>query len=313
MNRQKYDVVMPLALKDVGNVIKNSTSWFQYLPIKQLVVIGNEKVQDGINGVDGNIRFIMENELLGIDSIQNIMRKAAPNEIREDAVKRSGWYLQQFLKMLYAYVCEDDYYMVWDSDTVPLVPIVMTHHGKPIFHMKEEYYQSYFNTMGKILPGLGKREKKSFISEHMLIQCDIMKKMIEEIESNKDVQGTRSYEKILYSIEKDMLSHSGFSEFETYGTYTDIRFPDLYEKSLYQSLRDGSKYFVSEAFGEKEAAWIKKKYQAVSFDHSDVLLPEHVFFTISLLQKMFKFDDMAAFFSFMRNKKNEFKKILGKL
>ncbi|MDE7183469.1 MAG: hypothetical protein K2O40_03120 [Lachnospiraceae bacterium] len=313
MDSQIYDVIMPLALKDMDTVMKNSGSWFRFLPIKHLIIIGNAEVQKhlaNMDSMDGKIRFIDEGELLEIGTVRDIMCKAAPETIREDAVRRAGWYLQQFLKMLYAYICEDEYYMTWDSDTVPLVPIEMMHQGRPVFHMKEEYYPAYFNTMGRILPGMGKRVRQSFISEHMLIRSDIMKEMIEEIERQNISEGRKFYETILYAVDKDMLPHSGFSEFETYGTYTDSRYPDLYEKIPYRSLRDGSRYFVLDQFGSREAEWLKGIYQAVSFEKGDVLLPEHRFFNVGLLQSLFGFDEMAAFFMNLREQKKRMKKAL---
>lgn len=314
MNSQTYDVVMPLALKDIDTVRKNSDSWFRFLPVKRLVIIGSAAVQDALAKMDSiqhdKVLFIEEGELLEIGIIQEIMRRAAPESVRESAVSRAGWYLQQFLKMLYVYRCEDEYYMVWDSDTVPLVPIKMMHQGHPVFHMKEEYYPSYFHTMERILPGIGKREQRSFISEHMLIHCEIMRKMIEEIEAENYGRGVRFYEAVLSAVDIEMLPHSGFSEFETYGTYTDIRYPNLYEKIAYSSLRDGSRYFTLDQFGCREAAWLRGTYQAVSFEKSDVLLPEHRFFSVGILQRLFGFDEMAAFFMKLREQKNRVKKAL---
>lgn len=314
MDSQIYDVIMPLALKDMDTVMINSGSWFQFLPIKQLIIIGNTEVQkhlEKMDSTDGKIRFIDENELLEIGTVWDIMGRAAPEAIREDAVRRAGWYLQQFLKMMYAYICEDEYYMIWDSDTVPLVPIEMIHQGRPVFHMKEEYYPAYFNTMGRILPGMGKRVRQSFISEHMLIRRDIMKEMIREIERQNLSEGGKFYEAILYAVDKDMLPHSGFSEFETYGTYTDSRYPGLYEKISYKSLRDGGRYFALDQFSSREADWLRGIYQAVSFEKSDVLLPEHRFFKVSVLQSLFGFDEMAAFFMNLREQKNRMKKALN--
>ncbi|MEI3192244.1 MAG: DUF6492 family protein [Lachnospiraceae bacterium] len=62
---------------------------------------------------------------------------------RTGKASRSGWYFQQFLKFGYAQVCEDEYYIVWDSDTVPLHPISHFQDGKPVFTKKEEMEPPY--------------------------------------------------------------------------------------------------------------------------------------------------------------------------
>ena len=50
-----------------------------------------------------------------------------------------GWYFQQFLKMAFALsdFCDTEYYLSWDSDTIPLRKIdFFNKAGKPYFTMK---------------------------------------------------------------------------------------------------------------------------------------------------------------------------------
>lgn len=87
----------------------------------------------------------------------------------------TGWYYQQFLKMQYARMCKDKYYMVWDGDTIPCRRFSMfSEDGKPYLDLKHEYHGEYFNTLAKLIPDLHKCIGKSFISEHMLMRCDLM-------------------------------------------------------------------------------------------------------------------------------------------
>ena len=76
---------------------------------------------------------------------------------------RIGWYFQQFLKMGFANskYC-NEYYLSWDSDTLPLSRITFFEEEHPIFTMKKEYHKPYFNTMYKLL-GLKKTVGFSFI------------------------------------------------------------------------------------------------------------------------------------------------------
>ncbi len=77
-----------------------------------------------------------------------------------------GWYYQQFLKMKYSVICEDEYYMTWDGDTVPCKCFSMFN-ASGDFDMKHEYHEEYFITLENILPGIKKVTEKSFISKHM--------------------------------------------------------------------------------------------------------------------------------------------------
>ena len=294
---------MPIAAKDVEIMTYGLPNFFEFLPIKKLVIIGNNEVHIKIQSIINryNIEFLLEDELLSLDAVKKEMNRVCNNDLY--AVKRSGWYLQQFIKMMYAFICEDEYYLVWDSDTFPLRKVCMMDGTKPIFHMKNEYYSSYFDTMSRIIPNLGKLEKRSFIAEHMLISTDIMKKLICEIEMNDNLDGKRFYQKILSAIDKSMLSHSGFSEFETYGNYCEMRFPDLYEKRDWMSLREGSKYFLLSNFNKSEEKWIAKEYMAISFEHGMLMKKEAPIYHCLLVQALFSFNKLTSIFEKIRNLK----------
>ena len=101
----------------------------------------------------------------------------------------AGWYYQQFLKLQYARVCQDKYYMSWDGDTVPCKDFSMFgDDGRPYFDLKHEFHEEYFTTMNKLLPNLNKTIDKSFISEHMIFDCHYVIKMLEDIEKNAAVK-----------------------------------------------------------------------------------------------------------------------------
>ena len=103
--------------------------------------------------------------------------------------------------------------------------------GKTLFNLKEEYNKPYFNTMNKLLDiKNSKVVKGSFISEHMLFSKEIVLELLDRIESNKKIDGEYFFEKILFSINKNDLNKSGFSEYETYGEILFIIIS--YEKNL---------------------------------------------------------------------------------
>jgi hypothetical protein len=178
--------------------------------------------------------IIDENELvegLTYDTIRKTLVKHNSNQ-------RVGWYFQQFLKMGFAlskYV-ENDYYLSWDSDTLPLKPIEMFDYDEhPFFTMKSEYHQPYFNSLNRLL-GIGKTNKKSYIAEHMLFNKNIMKELLYTIEKS-NISGERWYEKIINSM--DFNEPCGFSEFETYGTFCLHNYPSLYRERELSCFRYG--------------------------------------------------------------------------
>ena len=97
---------------------------------------------------------------------------------------RFGWYYQQFLKMEFARSrYAKDYYLIWDSDTIPLNRLSFFTSNKMIFTPKTEYHEPYFRTM-QALVGYDKATDYSFIAEHMLVSVSIMKELIRKMETS---------------------------------------------------------------------------------------------------------------------------------
>ena len=63
--------------------------------------------------------------------------------------------------------------------------------------------------------------------------------MINRISHNKKLIGNTWYEKIINCIDPKYLYHTGFSEFETYGSFVKVHYKQVYSKRLWKSLRQG--------------------------------------------------------------------------
>ena len=153
--------------------------------------------------------------------------------------ERAGWYFQQFLKMnISRHPLISKYYLIWDSDTVMLKKInFFDKSNKLIINTSKEFHKPYFQTIRNF--GLLKTNNFSFISEHMLVNKEIMSNLISLIEK----ANTKNYSwiKTLISyINKDHLNEtgSGFSEFETYGTYLSKYHPDSFVTKKLKSCRN---------------------------------------------------------------------------
>jgi hypothetical protein len=174
--------------------------------------------------------------------------------------------------MNYCRLCHNKYYLIWDSDTIPIKEVNMfSNDGKPFFDVKTEYHRPYFITLKKIFPELGKKNKFSFISEHMIINTNLMKNMIKRITFNKNLIGNTWYEKIINCINIKDLPFSGFSEFETYGTFVKEYYKQIYDIRHWKSFRLRKRHrklfhFNSSRITENDIKNIFKKYNAISFE-----------------------------------------------
>ena len=227
---------------------------------RKIVIISSAELR---NEIPSDIVFIDENDLvegMTLNRVRIALKNAGGN------LRYAGWYLQQFLKLGFSRVCPDPYYLVWDADTLPLTPISFfdENSGLPVFNLKREYLEPYFSTMSNLLH-LKKERPESFISEHMLIDTIICKQMLTEIENNDQINGTTFWEKCIFGSD---FSHSeqAFSEYETYGTYVEAKYPNKYKTRKLKSFRPGSD-FLGDNPAREILDWVAKDFETVSFEH----------------------------------------------
>lgn len=165
-------------------------------------------------------------------------------EKRYSDKNRAGWYYQQFLKIQLCNFVDSSNYLIWDSDTVPLRKIDFFEDDKILFHTSSEKHKPYFDTLNRLL-GLGKTNPKSFITEHLMVYRPEMIKLIETIQKQNPNQQWPFT--ILDAVDNENLSKSGFSEYETYGTYAIQASADLYkirtEVQQLKTYRHGTRLF----------------------------------------------------------------------
>ena len=238
--------------------------------IKFVGSVGVKEVVSADSELEASTSFIAEDEIIPFDNVHQYLADHMKEILAGRELPRgiTGWYYQQFLKMQYARICKDEYYMVWDGDTIPCRNINMFKQetGQPYFDLKHEYHPEYFETMGKVLPGCSKVIEQSFISEHMIINSQIMRDMIAEIESNENLPGNEFWEKIISAIPAEKIQDSSFSEFETYGTYVALRHMGLYKLREWHSFRQGGTFFSVDTITERDFNWLSKDFDAISFE-----------------------------------------------
>lgn len=280
INVNPYDVVMVIKATDWPTAKLNLKYIRENLNPKRIVVISSSKIREYLTRED-NVVYINEDRLYPGLSFAGVRQVFQNMGLANAPV---GWFLQQFLKFAYAYVCEDEYYLTWDADTLPLRKINMfDDEGRPCFDMKPEYIEPYFNTINNLF-GMQKVEEESFIAEHMLFDKKIVQELISSIENNTDLQGKVFYEKIICSTDFSK-QFTSFSEFETYGTYCEYFYPDKYTKRHINTFRSG-KMFLGEAPSESVLQWVAKEKDTISFE-----VPQRVIESSYKLSRQKKFRD----------------------
>ncbi len=198
-----------------------------------------------LNGISsGIIKWIDEDGMYPGLTFASVKEELASILGFEPARNRTGWYFQQFLKIAYAFNEDEDEYFQLDADVLLLRPLPLYDGDIPCFFVRKEYNKTYFETMDKLLH-IEKQIPLSFISETMLFKTEIMREIIKTIGENEDVYGDSFWKKILHAIPHDMVNGPGFSEYETYGTYTMTRYPGTYKIKEIPSLRSGKRILGS--------------------------------------------------------------------
>lgn len=279
--RQQFSTLIITKPDDFKRLANHYKRLINNLPSNKIILISSEPVIKYIeeSGLSDYIEYIDENTILPFNTVHKVLEKHMTELLLGEDLPRgaTGWYYQQFLKMLYAYHCPDEYYMVWDGDTIPCAPFSMFQEesGLPYLDLKNEYHEEYFSTIEKILPGMKKCIRKSFISEHMLFNCELMKQLIKTIESNSFIEGESFWEKILHAIPPMKVANASFSEFETYGTFVCFTNPSLYKLREWHSFRLGAEFFDPETICDRDFEWLGKDFQAISFEKNQFVRPDN--------------------------------------
>jgi hypothetical protein len=194
-------------------------------------------------GLGRTVEVIDENTLLeGFD------REAFQSRPIPYFPRSFGWYLQQFLKIEYCRQSEAHHCLVWDADTVPLLPFeFLDADGRMFLATAKEFHTPYFYTI-EALFGTPASSKTSFISQHMFVDCSSMRSMCRLIEERNAVaHWTDALGRIL---EKHPDRANLFSEYETYANYMLLFEPDKVAKRALRWSR-----------GESRATWAVPRKQ----------------------------------------------------
>lgn len=237
----KYNVIIPVIYRDYSFLKTTIRYVLMNLSPQKIYIITDLRFKRFLpkEVLEERRCFVIDEDVI-IDNMTNKQLRDMFSRLGRTKTN-PGWYFQQFLKMAFSLVdyCDTEYYLSWDSDTIPLRRIEFFDEiGKPFFTMKIEHHTPYFIAIERLL-GITDYNTRSYIAENMMFKQSIMKELINRIQSNSMLKGNNWCEKIIYALEPESVSPFGFSEFETYGNYCLNYYPDLYSERTLPSFRAG--------------------------------------------------------------------------
>jgi FkbM family methyltransferase len=148
---------------------------------------------------------------------------------------RAGWYLQQFVKFsVLKEARANENYLIWDSDAIPLKNChFFRSTGEVEFYTGTEAHHPYFDFTQKLL-GVGKVAPYSFIAQCLPCKGSWAQKFFAFIEERCQ---DNYVDAILDRIEFEEIS--GFSEYETIGTFLYTQFSEQIKIKNHLWLRNG--------------------------------------------------------------------------
>ena len=94
-----------------------------------------------------------------------------------------------------------------------------------------------------------------------------MKNLLDYIEKNDKLEGKFFWEKLLMAIEIKDIRGLGFSEFETYGSFVETKYPNSYIRRNWNSLRLARKFYDNvDNLKENDLDWLSQDFYALSFE-----------------------------------------------
>lgn len=290
---KQYEVIIPIYWDQLSTVYWSIKYIRQNLNPSRILFIGPSAIREHLDLRDSDIDFMDGNLICeGMNksniekTIQNILAKASMKTKKE----RAGWYLQQFIKMGYAYHAKEDGYIVWDGDSVPVQKIDLwdsVQQKKVMILGAEHHHIEYYHTMSRLFgEEIEPVRKETFVVPYMLFDTGIMLDMLNKISENVFLAGDTWWERILYAINPKDIEYSGFSEFETYGEFVNMYYENnyIFRKKVEQSIN--ARILLGDNPREELLHWAGESYAVLIFEARDISSRFWNFVCNSLYQKV---------------------------
>jgi hypothetical protein len=253
------DVFIPCRLRDLLTLKLAIVNLQKFCPIKEIIVATSKSDVVKMQRSLGAKVFVCDEDKM-IPGMTLAELACLPIA---SFPKGAGWYFQQLLKFAFCFQREnDDNYLTWDADTVPLRPMeFFDPNGKLILTRSGEHHLPYFETYERLL-GYPASYEFSFISQHMPIRKKYLREMLAAIENRIPGNGNWAW-KIMSVL--PTRGFNLFSEYETYGYYMQRWHADEIIIRSIPWLREGSQAAGFPPRQERLPA-LAEKYFFVSFE-----------------------------------------------
>lgn len=259
------EIVSTCILRDLPVYRVACRSLEKYLPGCELNVITRKPDFQRFRDACGSeLRLWDEREFIPgmtLDDLQRIPLSFFPHG--------AGWYFQQFLKFAFLNVSNSEaHYLIWDADTVLLREIgLFDESGRPFYTKADEYHRPYFETFEALFRDRPNRQF-SFISQHQLIDKEVLRRMLAEIEALHPESLNWAWA-IMENLRGEGTNL--FSEYETYGHFLKLRYPDSFAiRSLQWTRRGGGRLGLSPSPSRLKR--LSAHYDFAAFEAGDGLM-----------------------------------------
>jgi len=180
------------------------------------VYVPDDEINDFLAVTPPAIKIMPESDLG-----QEFSSRLQGEMLLADNVDRFGWYFQQFLKIEALIRSTTERVVIWDADCVPLKNIRLFDENDNAVYMKaSEHHQEYFRMIQNLL-GLTRIQDQSFVIPGFPMKKDWVNGFVQDVESRND--NDKWFDAIISCT--DLSQQSGFSEFETLGTWVANSYP----------------------------------------------------------------------------------------
>jgi len=232
--------------KDVNKALRHSNVFIN----EKVVVVDEEIVVPGLN----------------LAEVKKTLNLSLPNWPENHL---PGWYLQQFLKMGFAnYASDNEYFLIWDSDTLLTRPVSFFDGDKILFTQGNEYHGEYFSTIKVLFKNIA-LQSASHISQHLMVRSVDMIELINSLNTPEH----KWWKNILLSLKGKTPFQ--FSEYETYTNYCLAVKPGSYSTVKRDWFRYGRSYYGCN-LTQADIKNLSKLYDFVAFEDWDTGLMRRV-------------------------------------
>ncbi len=207
-------VLVPLVEKDLPvfpSVIEALRQNLRH-PIERVAVVSPDSAAIRQACRQASCDFICETDVLPLDKADISYTVAG--------IDRSGWMLQQLIKLAGEQLFTHEHFLALDADTILACPQVFESGGRLVLLHSDEYHLPYFQMYQRLF-AYPACTHLSCVAHMMVFNTNLLAEMKAELEKRS---GLPWFLAILNQLDRTQLS--GFSEYETYGQWLIYHYPD---------------------------------------------------------------------------------------